>query len=209
MQLLQQYFEQRLARPDPPAGSILELLRNRPDASRGEAIGLCLLIVVAGYETTVHLLGNGLRSLLRFPDQLQLLREQPELIDSTIEEMLRFESPLQRSTFRIVREPIEIGGRQLLPGMQVAALFGAANRDETQFPDAERFDIRRNPNKHLAFGVGVHRCLGERLARLEARLLFSRLLERTQTIELEAPPRFHRTTMFRSLEALPVSLKPR
>jgi cytochrome P450 len=210
MQLLQDYFEQALARPAPPPGSILDLLSKRPDASRAEAVGLCLLLVVAGYETTVHLLGNGLRSLLRFPDQLQLLREQPELLDSAIEEMLRFESPLQRSTFRIVREAIEIGGRQLQPGTQVAALFGAANRDETQFPDAERFDIRRNPNRHMAFGVGVHRCLGERLARLEAKLVFGRLLERTSEMDLQtATPRYRRTTMFRSLESLPVSLKPR
>jgi cytochrome P450 len=210
MQLLQQYFEQQLMRPDPPAGSILDLLRKRPDVSRGEAIGLCMLIVIAGYETTVHLLGNGLRSLLENPAQLQLLREQAELLDSAIEEMLRFESPLQRSTFRVVREPIEIGGRELEPGTQVAALFGAANRDETQFVDAERFDIRRTPNKHLAFGVGVHRCLGERLARLEARLVFERLLQRTSAMELQvATPRYRRTTMFRSLEALPVAFKPR
>ncbi|HEX2881906.1 MAG TPA: cytochrome P450, partial [Polyangiaceae bacterium] len=210
MQLLHSYFEQELTRPDPPAGSILDLLSKRPDASRAEAIGLCLLIVVAGYETTVHLLGNGLRSLLRFPDQLQLLREQPQLLDSAIEEMLRFESPLQRSTFRVVREALEIGGRKLQPGTQVAALFGAANRDETQFADAERFDIRRNPNKHMAFGVGVHRCLGERLARLEAKLVFGRLLERTSTMDLQTTtPRYRRTTMFRSLETLPVALKPR
>jgi cytochrome P450 len=97
----------------------------------------------------------------------------------------------------------------LQPGTQVAALFGAANRDETQFTDAERFDVRRSPNKHMAFGVGVHRCLGERLARLEAKLVFARLLERTSTMEMQtATPHYRRTTMFRSLESLPVLLKP-
>jgi cytochrome P450 len=209
MQLLESYFDQQLTRRDPPGGSILDLLSKRPDVTRAEAIGLCLLIVVAGYETTVHLLGNGLRSLLSFPDQLRLVREQPQLLESAIEEMLRFESPLQRSTFRVVREAIEIGGRMLQPGTQVAALFGAANRDETQFTDAERFDVRRSPNKHMAFGVGVHRCLGERLARLEAKLVFARLLERTSTMEMQtATPHYRRTTMFRSLESLPVLLKP-
>jgi cytochrome P450 len=211
MQELLRYFEAQLQRRDHSQGTILSLLSNQPsDSSPGEALGLCLLMLVAGYETTIDLLGNGLFSLLRFPDQLQVLRREPTLLDSAIDEMLRFETPLQRTTFRVIREPIQIGGRQLEPGTQVAALLGAANRDETQFPDAERFDIRRNPNRHMAFGVGVHRCLGEKLARIEARIVFARVLERTSSLELEAArPRFRHTTMFRSLETLPIVLAPR
>lgn len=211
MQQVQRYCQEQLARTDPPEGSVLDVLaKRRGEVTEGEALGLCLMVLLAGYETTVGLLGNGMLALLRHPEQLQLLREQPSLLDSAIEEMLRYDSALQRTTFRVTRSPIEIGGHLLEPGTQVAALLGAANRDERQFENPDRFEIGRTPNRHIAFGVGMHRCLGERVARLEARLLFSRLLERTQGIELRAdPPRWWPSTMFRSLRSLPVTIVPR
>lgn len=211
IQQVQRYCQEQLARNDPPQGSVLDVLaKRRGEVTEGEALGLCLMVLLAGYETTVGLLGNGMLALLRHPEQLQRLREQPSLLDSAIEEMLRYDSALQRTTFRVTRSPIEIGGRLLEPGTQIAALLGAANRDERQFEDPDRFEIARTPNRHIAFGVGVHRCLGERVARLEARLLFSRLLERTQGIELRSdPPRWWPSTMFRSLRSLPVTIVPR
>lgn len=208
---VQRYCQEQLARNDPPQGSALDVLaKRRGEVTEGEALGLCLMVLLAGYETTVGLLGNGLLALLHHPEQLQLLREQPPLLDAAIEEMLRYDSALQRTTFRVARSPIEIGGRLLEPGTQVAALLGAANRDERQFENPDRFEIGRTSNRHIAFGVGVHRCLGERVARLEARLVFSRLLERTRNIELASePPRWWRSTMFRSLRSLPVRVTPR
>ena len=171
-----------------------------------ELLGTCILLLIAGHETTVNLFGNGLLSLLRNPDQLALLKERPELLPSAVEEMLRFESPVQRGTFRVAIGNIEIGGMTLGPGEQISAGLAAANRDPDQFPDADRFDITRSPNRHLAFGLGIHFCLGSALARTEARIGFGRLLERLPNLCLASDtPEWNPNTLIRGLQRLPLT----
>jgi cytochrome P450 len=166
-------------------------------------------MVLAGHETTVNLLGNGLLTLLRHPDQLERLRQNPGLTRSAVDEMLRFESPLQRGTYRITRAPYEVCGVTLEVGQQVSAVIGSANRDADEFPQPDVFDIERNPNRHLAFGKGIHKCLGERLARAEARIAFCRLIERFSDIRLlDESPQWQDKTLFRGLKSLRVSFLP-
>jgi pimeloyl-[acyl-carrier protein] synthase len=152
--------------------------------SEDELLETCSLILLAGYETTVRLLGNGLFTLLSHPDQLALLRQQPALLPRAIEEMLRFESPVQQAVMRITTEPVEISGRSIPAGEMLSAVIGAANRDPAQFPDPDRFDITRDPNRHIAFATGIHFCLGAPLARTEARVAFARLFEQLPNLRL-------------------------
>jgi cytochrome P450 len=173
--------------------------------TRDELLGMCVLLLVAGYETTISLLGTGLYTLLRHPDQLGLLKHRPEYLSSAIEEMLRFESPLQRSTFRITTQECDLGGIHMRRGEHICAMIGAANRDPNQFSRPDTFDIIRTPNRHLAFGTGIHTCLGAMLARMEAHIAFNRILERLPNIRLAAqPPAWNKTTYFRGLHCLPV-----
>ncbi len=173
--------------------------------SEEELLGTCILLLIAGHETTVNLLGNGLLTLLPHPDQLALLRRRPEEITSAVEEMLRFESPVQRATFRVTTSAIEIGGTTLEKGQQVSAVIGAANRDPAQFPDPDRFDVTRHPNRHLAFGLGIHFCLGAPLARAEARMGFIHLLQKLPTLRLvNEVPDWGPNTFFRGLRSLPL-----
>jgi cytochrome P450 len=203
------YFEEQLESGQHPEGSVLGALTRQPPGaksgvSRSDALGLCLLMIVAGYETTVNLIGSGLYCLLRFPEALAELQSDRACLPLAIDEMLRFESPLQRSSFRVTAEPIEIGGRRLEPGEQVSAIIGAANRDPEHFADPDRFLLRRSPNRHLAFGLGPHRCLGEKLARIEARVVLTSLLDVGVELELTETPRYRARTMLRSLESLRV-----
>jgi cytochrome P450 len=168
-----------------------------------EILSISILIVLAGYETTVNLLGNGMRTLLLHPEQMTRLRGNPDLLNSAIDEMLRFESPLQRSTYRVTTKAISIGGFRLEKDQQVSAVIGAANRDPDQFPNPDTFDITRTPNRHVAFGLGIHKCLGERLARLEARIAFKSLLENFSCIELASTEAdWQQKTLFRGLKSL-------
>jgi len=170
-----------------------------------ELLGTCILLLVAGHETTVNLFGNGMLSLLRHPDQLALLKENRDLLPSAVEEMLRFESPVQRGTFRVAVAPVQLTGKTLYAGDQVSAVLGAANRDADQFPDADRFDIARTPNKHLAFGLGIHFCLGSALARTEGRIGFGRLLERLPNLRwTNDQPEWNQNTLIRGLQSLPL-----
>lgn len=170
-----------------------------------ELLGMCVLFLIAGFETTVYLLGTGMYTLLRHPDQLYLLKQKPEYLPSAIEEMLRYESPLQRATFRITTKSCELGGKQFREGEQICAVIGAANRDPAQFTHPDTFDITRAPNKHLAFGLGIHTCLGATLARTEAHIMFERILERMPHIKLaEEKPEWTKTTFFRGIRKLPV-----
>lgn len=153
--------------------------------SEEELIGMCQLLLIASHETTVNLLGNGLYLLLRHREQWELLLRRPELLESAIEEMLRYESPVQRGTARFaVAPPLEIAGQTVPAGQQVSAVIAAANRAPAHFAEPDRFDIIRQPNHHLAFGRGVHFCLGAPLARAEARIAFGQLLAGFPTLEL-------------------------
>jgi cytochrome P450 len=183
------YFSDLLARRrrDPGSDILSEMIRphaGEPRLTDSELAGNCILLMVAGHETTVNLLGNGLLLLLRRPEDLARLRGDPSLWPGAIAEMLRFEAPVQRSTFRLTTSPIELGGEMLPAGAQVTALIGAANRDPAVFADPDRFDITRRPNQHLSFGAGPHHCLGAALGRLEARIGFTRLLERLPRLRL-------------------------
>ena len=148
-----------------------------------EILGLVQLLLVGGQETTVNLINNAVLSLLEHPDQLALLRATPELLPSAIEEVLRYRSPFQWMTRATTRQ-VELHGQIIPAGKLVLPVMGAANRDPRQFPDANRLDISRNPNPHIAFGHGIHVCLGAPLARLEARIALSDFLERVDTFEL-------------------------
>ncbi|HYC89896.1 MAG TPA: cytochrome P450 [Thermoanaerobaculia bacterium] len=198
----------RRRRQEPQDDLLSALILARDEQERlteTELLGMCLLLLVAGHTTTAGLLGSGLYTLLKHPDQVALLRERPDLMTSAVEEMLRYESPFQRATFRMTTEPIEIGGVTIPAGQQVSGVLGAANRDPEVFPDPDKFDVTRHPNRHVAFGYGIHFCFGAPLARAEARIAFSRLLEQLPNLRLASEaPEWSTNTFARGLERLPV-----
>ena len=136
------------------------------------------------------------------------LHQDPEgRMDKAMNEMLRFESPLQRSTFRVTISPVSIGGQELEAGQRVSAVIAGANRDPDQFPEPDRFDIDRRPNRHVSFGMGLHRCLGEKLSRAGVRAVFTRLFERAQGVAIAGDtPRYADGNLFRRLESLPLEI---
>ena len=176
--------------------------------TQDELLVMLRLLLIAGNETTTNLIGNGMLALLRYPDQLQKLRETPDLIDTAVEEMLRYDTPVQLD-FRTALEDVEIGGRRITRGQGIMLLLGAANHDPEVFHAPEQFDIARREASHLSFGRGVHHCLGAPLARTEARLAFTGLLERFSTIRLltEYPP-FKDNVVLRGLQSLPIGATP-
>jgi cytochrome P450 len=164
-------------------------------------------LVTAGNDTTKTMLAGGTFELLRHPDQLRALREDPSLLPGAVEEVLRWCNPLHyfRRTASI---DVELGGQQVRAGDKVAMIYTSANRDEEVFAEADRFDIRRNPNPHLSFGIGAHFCLGAHLARLEARIFFEELLSTFSTIELAGEPARVRSNLNNGFKRLPVRLRP-
>lgn len=175
-----------------------------------ELVAMLGLLAFAGHETTISLIASGLLLILGSGGQRELVASQQGLLPTAIEEVLRYESPEQRTTFRTVVDPVAIGGHELAPGEQIGVIIGAANRDDAVFPDAERFDVTRDPNPHLAFGSGAHVCLGKGLARLEARIALATLLEAFPHVELAAAePAWRRDSFFRALERLPARVGPR
>jgi len=174
--------------------------------SRDELISNCILLMTAGHETTTRLIGNGLFTLLHHPDQLALLREDPGLITGAIEEMLRYESPIQ-ITVRFVTEDFDFRGASFRKNQMVMLGLGAANRDPEANDRPEVFDIRRSRSKHVAFGYGIHLCLGMALARLEGRIAFRKLLERFDDIHyLDDIPAWGNNPFFRGLTKLNVKV---
>jgi cytochrome P450 len=161
---------------------------------------------VAGHETTVNLISNGTLALLRNRGQLDRLRQEPSLIRPAIEELLRFDSPVQL-TGRVVLEPFEIGGRHVVPGQQLILVLGAANRDPAQFHDPDLLDIGREDNRHVAFSGGIHFCLGAPLARLEGQAAIAQVVRRIPRMELGVgEPEWRDTITLRGLKALPVAI---
>ena len=169
--------------------------------TREELLSTMLLILIAGNETTRNLIGNGMLALLRHPDQLQRLRDTPELLESAVDELLRYDSPVQLDG-RVVREDLEMGGKRLRAGQKAIALLGAANRDPAAFQDPDTLDFERKEKSHLSFGRGIHYCLGASLALLEARIAFRCLLDRFVSIRLAAEPRHRDGIVLRGLESL-------
>ncbi len=160
-----------------------------------------LLMLAAGNETTRNLIGNGALALLRNPSELRRLRDDPTLLDGAIDELLRFDSPVQLDS-RIAREPIELRGKRIKPGQRLICLLGAANRDPQVFPDPARLDVARSAANHLAFGRGIHYCLGAPLAQLEGRVAFEALLPRLSNLRLAEEPRYRNQVTLRGLESL-------
>ena len=153
-----------------------------------ELRGLAYLLLVAGHETTVNLIANAVRALLTHPDQLAALRADPGLLDGTVEEALRWEGPVETATYRFSREPVTLGATVIPAYEPVLVSLASGDRDPERFPDPDRFDITRDPRGHLAFGHGVHYCLGAPLARLEAGIALRTVLDRFPRLELDAEP---------------------
>jgi cytochrome P450 PksS len=149
-----------------------------------ELLSMMFLLLLAGHETTVNLIGNGMLALLDNPEQLERLRADPSLIDTAVEELLRYVSPVQFPAPRYVLADVELGGRTLHAGDVLIPLIGSANRDERAFPDGDSLDVGRTPNKHLSFGFAAHYCVGAPLARLEAKHAFLALLRRFPALKL-------------------------
>jgi cytochrome P450 len=171
-----------------------------------DLLGFCFVLIVAGNDTTTNLIANGAVLLAEHPEQREALRRDPYRIPNAIEEMLRCEAPAQALPRRVLRD-ITFHGRTLPAGVQVRLVWGAANRDDREFADPDRFDIDRAP-RHLAFGVGTHFCLGARLARLEARVAFEELLARFPDYELTGDPGWHTSIWARAHRRVPVRLAP-
>ncbi len=176
--------------------------------SENELYSMAVLLIVAGHETTVSLITNSVLALLTHPDALADVRSDPALLPSAIEELLRFDSPVERAITRWAADDVEIGGHTIARGDLVIAVIGSANRDSDRFPDAEALDLRREDVKHVAFGRGSHFCLGAPLARLEAEVALRTLFERLPTLRLaiDATDLYWRPIpIFRSLASLPVA----
>ena len=173
-----------------------------------EMLGMLRLLLVAGNETTTNLIGNGMLALLRHPEQMRALRDDPGLIPMAVEELLRFDSPVQ-ATLRLVLEDCEVNGFALRRGDNAVLLNGAANHDPAVFDDPDRLDVRRGEVNHVAFGRGIHYCLGAPLARLEGRIAVEVLLERYPALRLLSDrPAFRSSIVLRGLDALPVAAAP-
>jgi cytochrome P450 len=195
----------------PGEGLVGALLRAEVDGDRfseDEVIANCIVTMVGGQETTTNLVGNGVLSLLRHPDQLERLRRDPALIGSAVEELLRYESPSQH-TARLAPEDVVLGGTLIRRRQAVIAVMAAANRDPERFPDPDRLDLARPDNRHLAFGWAAHFCFGAPLARIEGQVAFSTLLRRLPDLRLEPGPLVWRDNLgLRGLAALPVAFTP-
>lgn len=197
----------RRRRPAPDAGLIGAMLDAELDGDRlseDEVIANCIITLVGGQETTTNLIGNGVLALMLHREQFDRLLEEPALIPSGVEELLRFESPSQH-TFRIAPDDIEIDGRIIRKGQATIVAMGAANRDPDRFPDPDRLDIARRDNRHVAFGWAAHFCFGAPLARIEGQVAFEALLRRMPGLTLDDGPLAWRTNLgLRGLTALPV-----
>ena len=195
-------IEQR--RRNPQDDMITALIAAEEEGDRlthEELLATLLLLLVAGNETTRNLIGNGTLALVRNPDQLERLRNEPDLIDSAINEMLRYDSPVQLDG-RMATEEVEIGGKLIKPGQRAICLLGAANRDPSVFTNPDVFDIGRQEASHIAFGRGIHYCLGAPLAILEGRIAFSSLLNRFSSVTLLSEPEYREQVVLRGVKEL-------
>jgi cytochrome P450 len=197
-----------------PADDLLSALISVRDAgdalSEDELTSMAFLLLVAGHETTVNLIGTGMLALLLNPGELARLRADPSLLGGAVEELLRHTSPVNHATLRFTGEPSEIGGVLVPQGEVVLVSLSGADRDPARYRDPARLDLGRDASGHLAFGYGIHYCLGAPLARLEAEIAFAAVLERFGSITLAVPPsalRWRPSTLIRGLEALPVRLQ--
>ena len=173
-----------------------------------ELVSQSIGLLIAGFETTIGLIGNGVRALLRHPDQLALLRARPELTESAVDECLRWDGPIVL-TARVLHADVDFGGTTIPKNARVWAMLAAANRDPAVFPDPDRFDVARRPNEHLAFGGGAHYCLGAYLARLEGALAIGSLVQRFDDLALVSDTVEWGPSLFRVPGRLPITFRPR
>ena len=210
---MQEYFGAivRARREEPREDIISALVAARDEGeplSDEELVATCIMLLFGGHETTTNLIANGLLTLLRHPEAVRDLRADPALLEGAVEEVLRYESPVQRLS-RSTAAPVELGGHALEAGRRVVLFLAAANRDPRRFEDPDRFDIHRRDNRHLAFGYGIHFCVGATLGRLEGRLAFGAVLDRFADLELLVDePEWHETTGVRALRRLPIAARP-
>jgi hypothetical protein len=198
--------ERRRARREDLMSALIDAELEGRKLTQEELLGFCFVLVVAGNDTTTNLIANGAVLLAEHPDQRRLLAEDPALLDGAIEEMLRYESPAQALPRRLTRDAT-LHGVTLREGEQVFLLFGAANRDPREFEDADRFDVRRRMKRHLAFGHGIHFCLGKSLARLEARVAFEELLAAAPDYALDGPAPWLPSMWARAHARVPIALR--
>src|SRR6185312_7166507 len=203
---LETLVERRRAKPGNPERDVLtRLIQGEPNGERlseRELLQNCIFLLNAGHETTTNLIGNGLVALVRYPTQKQRLIENPQLIKTAVEEVLRYESSNQLGN-RMTTERVELGGVIVEAGTPVTLCIGAANRDPAQFPDPELFEVGRTPNRHLAFATGAHQCAGMALARLEGTIAISRFLTRFPNYTLAGEPVRGGRVRFRGFLSIP------
>lgn len=202
-------IERRRANPGPDLVSALVAAHDEDDAmSAADLLSFVTLLLVAGNETTTNLIGNGTLALGRNPDQFNALKRNPAMIPRAIEEMLRYDGPVQ-STVRFTNQPVQLGGTEIPAQAFALMIIAAANRDPAQFKDPEKFDITRDPNDHVAFGEGIHFCIGAALARMEATIAFEAMLARFPRLRLKDPaikPTYKGSYFLRGLESLPLAI---
>jgi hypothetical protein len=198
--------ERRHTRRDDLMSALIDARLDGTALTQEELLGFCFVLVVAGNDTTTNLIANGAVLLAEHPAQRRMLAQDPSLLDGAIEEMLRYESPAQALPRRLTREA-KLHGQTLPEGTQLFLLFGSANRDEREFEQADRFDVRRRIKRHLAFGQGIHFCLGKSLARLEARVAFEELLARAPEYELAGPAPWLPSLWARAHARVPIAFR--
>jgi cytochrome P450 len=205
---LDQLIDHKRAEPSDDLLSELVAVTDEGDRlSRSELIGMAMLLVTAGHDTTVNLIGNGTLALLRAPGQLAALRADPELLPGAVEELLRYDGSVQLATYRFTSEPVEVAGVRIPEGELVMVSLLSANRDGDRFEDPDRLDLTRKATGHVAFGYGIHHCLGAPLARLEAQIAIGRLVTRYGGLRLAVDPEtltWRSSTLIHGLDTLPV-----
>jgi cytochrome P450 len=207
---LSQVVEQRRREPrDDLISALIAAEQEGEKLTTHEVFATTELLLIAGNETTTNLIGNGLLALLKHPDQMELLRRQPDLMPQAVEELLRYDSPVQ-ATSRLPLEDLDWRGERLRRGQQVMLVIGAANRDPEQFPNPERLDVTRKDVRHLSFGHGIHFCLGAPLARLEAPIALNAMLQRFSDLRFSdwARPEWGTNFILHGLRSLPVEFSP-
>lgn len=207
------YLEDIIAarREEPRDDLITYLVQAEEEGDRlstGELVIMIIALLVGGNNSTAHLIGNAIFTLARQPEALEQLRANPDMIATAVEEVLRFESPVQ-ATSRVARDTIEIGGQTIEPGQGISLLFGSANRDERQFPNPDELNLARKPNRHLTFAHGPHFCLGSAIARAEAQIAVQTVVQRCVGLELVSDDAdWQEGFSFRGLKHLPVRFTP-